>query len=239
VAPVRSTEEPLRCAERRRDRCEGGGAKSVSRAGPPRPPLYFQNRRGHACPLATQTLSMTRIVEHHQFRSKRSRSRVCVRAESGHVDSAGRCGSATSSTSLPLARRAPLFFEAGGPNSERRVTFSRPPRTVSHIFSRYFFLFFSARVWLTSPQVLPSTHNAGTSCWCAAAGWSRRIADLADHGLGRPIGSGSGPRGRREVRPWPYLPTALNPLRAVLIGPGAGEKTGEAGFPNRSMPVAQ
>jgi hypothetical protein len=36
-----------------------------------------------------------------------------------------------------------------------------------------------------------------------------------------------------------YLPTALNPLRAVLIGPGAGEKTGEAGFPNRSMPVAQ
>src|SRR5208282_5526546 len=54
---------------------------------------------------------------------------------------------------------------------------------------------------------------------------NRRIADLADHGLGRPIGSGGGPRGRREVRPWPYLPTALNPLRAVLIGPGAGEKT--------------
>jgi hypothetical protein len=35
-------------------------------------------------------------------------------------------------------------------------------------------------------------------------------------------------RGRREVRPWPYLPTALNPLRAVLIVPGAGEKTGGA-----------
>jgi hypothetical protein len=63
------------------------------------------------------------------------------------------------------------------------------------------------------------------------------IADLADHGLGRPIGSGSGPRGRREVRPWPYLPTALNPLRAVLIGPGAGEKTGEAGFRTGRCPL--
>jgi hypothetical protein len=29
-------------------------------------------------------------------------------------------------------------------------------------------------------------------------------------------------RGRREVRPWPYLPTGLNPLRAVLIGPPKG-----------------
>ena len=44
-------------------------------------------------------------------------------------------------------------------------------------------------------------------------------------------------RGRREVRPWPDLQTALNPLRAVLIGPGAGEKTGEAGFRTGRCPL--
>src|SRR5271169_5035635 len=44
-------------------------------------------------------------------------------------------------------------------------------------------------------------------------------------------------RGRREVRPWPHLPTALDPLRAVLIAPGAGEKTGEAGFRTGRCPL--